>query len=37
MVCFVPFAVVQGVCKYVSDKVGNRPFSAVRDWLLSGS
>jgi len=21
----VPFAVVQGVCKYVGDKVGNRP------------
>ena len=32
----VPFAVVQGVCKYVGDTVGNRPITAVRDCLLCG-
>jgi hypothetical protein len=33
----VPFAVVQGVCKYVGDKVGNRPIAALCDGLLSGN
>jgi len=28
-VAFVPFAVVQGVWKYVGDKVGNRPITAI--------
>jgi hypothetical protein len=32
----VPFAVVQWVCKYVGDKVGNRPIAAIRDLLLYG-
>jgi hypothetical protein len=32
----VPFAVVQGVCKYAGDKVGNRPIAAGRNWPLCG-
>jgi len=32
----VPFADVKAMCKYVGDKVGNRPITALRERRLSG-